>query len=119
MKEPTSKQNTTNSRELQRSQKQMSELSSKCTLNSTCPDLNTQKTMEPTGLNIPYVVTIDHSDTVLSIRRNYEEADPLADSIPTLRTLQVPARSWLLWLWFIHLIGSIAQIIYINPAPAY
>ena len=35
---------------------------------------------EPTGLNMPYVVTIDHSsDTILSIRRNYQEADPLAE----------------------------------------
>jgi len=33
---------------------------------------------EPTGIRLPYIVTIDKaSSTVLSIRRNYDEVDPL------------------------------------------
>lgn len=38
---------------------------------------------EPTGIKLPYIVSIDRdSDTVLSIRRNYVEADPSRESIP-------------------------------------
>jgi len=38
---------------------------------------------EITGLKLPYIVTIDkESQTVLSIRRNYREADPLKKAIP-------------------------------------
>ena len=38
---------------------------------------------EATGLKLPYIVTIDKdSQTVLGIRRNYREADPLRKRIP-------------------------------------
>lgn len=38
---------------------------------------------EPSGIKLPYIVTVDReSDTVLAIRRNYAEADPLKRSIP-------------------------------------
>jgi len=38
---------------------------------------------EPSGIKLPYIVTIDkESDTVLSIRRNYREDDPLKRAIP-------------------------------------
>src|SRR6056297_2187308 len=38
---------------------------------------------EPSGVKLPYIVTIDKdSDTVLSIRRNYAENDPLMKAIP-------------------------------------
>jgi hypothetical protein len=37
----------------------------------------------PTGIKLPYIVTIDKdSGEVLSIRRNYEEQDPLRQAIP-------------------------------------
>lgn len=38
---------------------------------------------EPTGIKLPYIVTIDESSNeVLSIRRNYAEEDPNKESIP-------------------------------------
>jgi len=38
---------------------------------------------EPSGVKLPYIVTIDKdSDTVLAIRRNYAEDDPLMKAIP-------------------------------------
>ena len=38
---------------------------------------------EPSGLKLPYIVTIDKdSETVLAIRRNYREGDPLRKAIP-------------------------------------
>src|SRR6056297_490895 len=38
---------------------------------------------EPSGVKLPYIVTIDKdSDTVLAIRRNYAEDDPLKEAIP-------------------------------------
>ena len=37
---------------------------------------------EPTGLKLPYIITIDeNSETVLAIRRNYIEQDPLKNKI--------------------------------------
>lgn len=38
---------------------------------------------EPSGVKLPYIVTIDKdSDTVLAIRRNYAEQDPLKKAVP-------------------------------------
>jgi len=38
---------------------------------------------EPTGIKLPYIVTIDEaSNEILAIRRNYLEADPNRESIP-------------------------------------
>src|SRR6056297_957321 len=38
---------------------------------------------EPSGLKLPYIVTIDKdSETVLAVRRNYQEQDPLKKAIP-------------------------------------
>ncbi|HEY7823071.1 MAG TPA: hypothetical protein VIG24_09570 [Acidimicrobiia bacterium] len=38
---------------------------------------------EPSGLKLPYIVTLDkESETVLAIRRNYREEDPLRKAIP-------------------------------------
>ena len=38
---------------------------------------------EPTGIKLPYIVSIDRSsNTILAIRRNYAEADPTREAIP-------------------------------------
>lgn len=38
---------------------------------------------EPTGIKLPYIVTVDRgSGIILSIRRNYAEGDPLKQAIP-------------------------------------
>ena len=46
------------------------------------PGFEDERDGEPTGLQLPYVVTIDQSSgTVLSVRRNYEEGDELAEPL--------------------------------------
>jgi hypothetical protein len=65
---------------------------------------------EPSGLNLPYVVTIDYaSGSVLSVRRNYEEDDPLAE--PHQHFVHYKFQPGLGFYGFglIHLIGSIAK----------
>lgn len=67
-------------------------------------------TGEPTGLSLPYVVTIDHaSSKVLSIRRNYKEDDPLTQ--PHQHFVHYKFQPGLGFYGFglIHLIGSIAK----------
>ena len=49
---------------------------------------------EPTGLSLPYVVTIDQSSSkVLSVRRNYKEDDPLTRAHQHLFTIS-SSRVW-------------------------
>ena len=56
---------------------------------------------EPTGIKIPYIVTISEDNgQVLSIRRNFKEDDDLKKKIQYFRTLQVFARFWVLRPWF-------------------
>ena len=65
---------------------------------------------EPSGLNLPYVVTIDQtSGSILSIRRNYQEDDPLAQ--PHQHFVHYKFQPGLGFYGFglIHLIGSIAK----------
>lgn len=65
---------------------------------------------EPTGLSLPYVVTIDQSsDTVLSIRRNYEESDPLATPFQHFVHYKFQPGLGFYGFGLIHLIGSIAK----------
>ena len=52
-------------------------------------DIN-PKTGEPTGIKLPYIVTIEEgSREVLSIRRNYAQNDPLKNKINYLTRLGV------------------------------
>jgi hypothetical protein len=54
---------------------------------------------EPTGLKLPYIVTIDEqSEQVLAIRRNYNEGDPYKNKINFFCSIQVFARTRLLWI---------------------
>ena len=56
---------------------------------------------EPTGIKLPYIVTIDEgSSKVLAIRRNWKDGDEFYRKIPVLHPLQVFTRSGVLWLWF-------------------
>tara|TARA_A100001388_G_scaffold124454_1_gene91932 strand:+ start:310 stop:2649 length:2340 start_codon:yes stop_codon:yes gene_type:complete len=65
---------------------------------------------EATGLGLPYVVTIDHSSgTILSIRRNYEEADPLAEPYQHFVHYKFQPGLGFYGFGLIHLIGSIAK----------
>lgn len=65
---------------------------------------------EPTGLSLPYVVTIDHSSgTVLSVRRNYAEDDPLAEPFQHFVHYKFQPGLGFYGFGLIHLIGSIAK----------
>ena len=60
-------------------------------------DMNPQG--EATGLKMPYIVTIvESSGEVLSIKRNFNEADPLRSKIPYFVHYKF-CWSWVLWLW--------------------
>jgi len=55
---------------------------------------------EFTGIKLPYIVTIEEATReVLSIRRNYEPADPLRKNF-LFCTFQIFTRPRFLWLWF-------------------
>ena len=111
MKEPTSKQNTTNSRELQRVSESDVRTLLEMHVELDLPGFeHTGDDGEPTGLNMPYVVTIDHSsDTILSIRRNYQEADPLAEPFQHFVHYKFQPGLGFYGFGLIHLIGSIAR----------
>jgi hypothetical protein len=65
---------------------------------------------EPTGLNLPYVVTIDQtSGTILSIRRNFQEDDPLAEANQHFVHYKFQPGLGFYGFGLIHLIGSIAK----------
>ena len=65
---------------------------------------------EPTGIQLPYVVTIDYqSNTVLGIRRNYLEDDPLKRARQHFVHYQFQPGLGFYGFGLIHLIGSIAK----------
>lgn len=65
---------------------------------------------EPTGIALPYVVTIDYqSNTVLGVRRNYNEADPLKRSRQHFIHYKFQPGLGFYGFGLIHLIGSIAK----------
>ncbi len=71
---------------------------------------HTSKDGEATGLSLPYVVTIDHSSgTILSIRRNYEEGDPLNEPFQHFVHYKFQPGLGFYGFGLIHLIGSIAK----------
>lgn len=52
----------------------------------------------PTGLKLPYIITIDEdTETVLAIRRNYLEQDPLRNKINYFVQYKFLLWSWILW----------------------
>jgi len=65
---------------------------------------------EPTGLKLPYIVTIDEpSERVLSIRRNYNEGDPYANKINFFVQYKFLPGLGFYGLGLSHMIGGISK----------
>ena len=65
---------------------------------------------EPTGLKLPYIITIDEaSETVLSIRRNYLEADPLKNKINYFVQYKFLPGLGFYGLGLSHMIGGLSK----------
>lgn len=65
---------------------------------------------EPTGVALPYVITIDYqTNTILGIRRNFEEADPLKRARQHFVHYKFQPGLGFYGFGLIHLIGSIAK----------
>jgi len=65
---------------------------------------------EPTGLKLPYIITIDeNSETVLAIRRNYLEQDPLKNKINYFVQYKFLPGLGFYGLGLSHMIGGISK----------
>ena len=65
---------------------------------------------EPTGLKLPYIVTIlKNNGKVLSIRRNYEESDPMKNRKPYFVHYKFLPGLGFYGLGLTHMIGGLAQ----------
>ena len=65
---------------------------------------------EPTGLKLPYIITIDeNSETVLAIRRNYIEQDPLKNKINYFVQYKFLPGLGFYGLGLSHMIGGISK----------
>jgi len=65
---------------------------------------------EPTGLKLPYIVTVDEqSSKVLSVRRNYVEGDPLKNKINFFVQYKFLPGLGFYGLGLSHMIGGIAK----------
>ena len=65
---------------------------------------------QPTGLKLPYIVTIDEaSQQILSIRRNYLELDPLKEKINYFVQYKFLPGLGFYGLGLSHMIGSLAK----------
>ena len=65
---------------------------------------------EPTGLKLPYIVTIDeNSETVLAIRRNYIEQDPLKNKINYFVQYKFLPGLGFYGLGLSHMIGGLSK----------
>ena len=65
---------------------------------------------EPTGLKLPYIITIDESsETVLSIRRNYLETDPLKNKINYFVQYKFLPGLGFYGLGLSHMIGGLSK----------
>ena len=65
---------------------------------------------EPTGLKLPYIITIDESsETVLSIRRNYLESDPLKNKINYFVQYKFLPGLGFYGLGLSHMIGGLSK----------
>tara|TARA_R100000935_G_scaffold57349_2_gene91097 strand:- start:779 stop:3262 length:2484 start_codon:yes stop_codon:yes gene_type:complete len=65
---------------------------------------------EPTGLKLPYIITVDEaSETVLSIRRNYLEGDPLKNKINYFVQYKFLPGLGFYGLGLSHMIGGLSK----------
>ena len=65
---------------------------------------------KPTGLKLPYIITIDEaSETVLSIRRNYLETDPLKNKINYFVQYKFLPGLGFYGLGLSHMIGGLSK----------
>jgi len=65
---------------------------------------------EPTGLAIPYIVTIcKDNNTVLSVRRNYEETDPMRKKIEYFTHYKFLPGLGFYGFGLIHMIGGVTK----------
>ena len=65
---------------------------------------------EPTGIKIPYVVTVDTANTqILSIRRNYEAEDPLKKKINYFVQFKFLPGTGFYGFGLIHMIGGLTR----------
>ena len=65
---------------------------------------------EPTGLKLPYIITIDeNSETVLAIRRNYIEQDPLKNKINYFVQYKFLPGLGFYGLGLSHMIGGLSK----------
>ena len=71
---------------------------------------HTDSNGEPTGLALPYIVTIcKDNDTVLSIRRNYEETDPMRKKIEYFTHYKFLPGLGFYGFGLIHMIGGVTR----------
>jgi len=71
---------------------------------------HTDSNGEPTGLALPYIVTIcKDNNTVLSIRRNYEETDPMRKKIEYFTHYKFLPGLGFYGFGLIHMIGGVTR----------
>ena len=71
---------------------------------------DSDETGEPSGIKIPYIVTVDESTrNVLSIRRNYEIGDPDKNKIPYFTHFKFLPGLGFYGFGLIHMIGGLSR----------
>jgi hypothetical protein len=79
-------------------------------VNLDLPGFEDMEDGEPTGINLPYVVAIDQSSrTILSIRRNWYEDDPLKNKREHFVHYQYMPGLGFYGFGLIHMIGGLAK----------